>query len=331
MTKKFQWVPDVDRGDWLKRMEGEPFSSTLSVVPSGFAAYVRVFHPVMRERPVPGKTWRDLARATSILDIQNSLVHEPATWAQAAQSFGTVMHPAAQYHKLVRRSPHDLDELKAPDGWRYSIPEEGNLGQTPLTAVSAVLARHTVTPNSGIAAIWEGHGGLISSAGNFHLTSAAGEGLPDQSLGLADSFAYAPLPADQGERSRMNFLPGADSMGRAPGTGVLSYEIATGPKFGLHEDTGRSYFLFEVGAADLADPIWPSRAPWVDAEQFCVQSPSILWPDDYSWVLATEIDYDSTLIAGSAALIQDLMQTPGLEVLPICTDVDLSWVGDTLN
>ena len=61
------------------------------------------------------------------------------------------------------------------------------------------------------------------------------------------------------------------------------------------------------------------------------QSPSILWPEDHSWVLATEIDFDSTLVAGTAALIRELVQTPGLEVLPIRTDADLRWEGDVLN
>ncbi|XBH21353.1 hypothetical protein V5R04_14245 [Jonesiaceae bacterium BS-20] len=339
MASNFKWVPDVDRGEWLRSIESEAMDIILSIVPRGYPAYARVFHPVTRDRPVPGKTWQDLDRATSLIGVQQSLVHEPTSWAQSAQSFVTVMHPAAQYHKLVQRTPRDLDGLRAPDGWRYSIPEEGNLWLDPLTALSAVLARHTATPNSGIAAIWEGHGGLVSSAGVFHLASAAGEELSSQPLDLAeavmpdlpDLFTYAPLPEDQGERSRMNCLLGIDPTEPVPGTGVLSREIATGPKFGLHEDSGRSYFLFEVGATDLADPTWPSRAPWVDAEQIWVQSPNILWPDDRAWVLATEIDFDSTLIADSNELINELLQTPGLEARAISPNVNLTWAGDTLN
>lgn len=61
------------------------------------------------------------------------------------------------------------------------------------------------------------------------------------------------------------------------------------------------------------------------------QSPSIVWPDDHSWVLATEIDFDSTLVAGTTALIRELAQTPGLEVLPISSDSDLTGDGDVLN
>lgn len=61
------------------------------------------------------------------------------------------------------------------------------------------------------------------------------------------------------------------------------------------------------------------------------QSPSILWPDDHSWVLATEIDFDSTLLAGTRALVHELVETPGLEVLPVRPDADLTRDGDVLN
>lgn len=116
----------------------------------------------------------------------------------------------------------------------------------------------------------------------------------------------------------------------APGTGVLPPEVAAGPRFELHGDTGRSYVLFEAGAHDFADPTWPVRAPWVD-EPVWAHSPSILWPDDHAWVLATEIDFDSTLVAGTTALVRELVRTPGLEVLSLRTDADLTWDGDALN
>ena len=115
-----------------------------------------------------------------------------------------------------------------------------------------------------------------------------------------------------------------------PGSGLLSHKIATGPPFELHASTGRSYVLFEAGANDFADTAWPDRAPWVDNGMWA-QSPSILWPDDHAWVLATEIDFDSTLVAGTRALVRELVQTPGLEVLPIPTDANLTWDGDVLN
>ena len=57
MTGEFTWVPEVERGDWLKAMETEQFASLLSIVPAGYEAYARVFHPVQRHRPRGERTW----------------------------------------------------------------------------------------------------------------------------------------------------------------------------------------------------------------------------------------------------------------------------------
>ena len=346
MTDKFTWVPEVERGDWLKAMETEQFASLLSIVPAGYEAYARVFHPVQRHRPRGERTWAQFDAQAYVgrdPDGPEELETEATTWAHAAASFGTTMHAAAQFSRLVRTDRRDYSDRIAPDGWRYDVPEEGCLETPALAALSTVLAKHTTTPHDGIAAIWEGWGGLVSAAGRASFTFTAvladeGE-QPNQASKTADSLvaepslpvAFDPWPEDPELSAMLSMHLETDQDEPEPGTGTLPREIAVGPRFGLHEDTGRSYILFEVGATDLADPAWPKRAPWIDDDQFCVSSPSILWPNDRSWVLATEIDYDSTLIAGSAALIQELLQTPGLEVLPIDPHADLSWTGDTIN
>jgi len=102
------------------------------------------------------------------------------------------------------------------------------------------------------------------------------------------------------------------------------------PRFELPVGAGRGYVLFKVGARDFADSSWPRQAPWV-RDEFWYQSPNLLWPEDHAWMLASEIDFDSTLIAGTTALISELVRTPGLEVLPIRTDADLTWDGDAIN
>ncbi|AWB87619.1 hypothetical protein [Mycetocola zhujimingii] len=304
MAERFEWVADVPRGEWLRSVEVESWGSILSIVPRGFEAYARVFHPVERDRPRATKTWLGVTGSTYFADgadIAGSLETERATWSQVAESFGTTMHAEAQYARLVRRDDGDADSVMSPDGWRYGPTSLGCLDAVSLAAASAVLARHTSTPDAGIAAIWEGWGGLVSSAGFASLTLAGSDGLPASS-GLEPE----------------------------PGSGLLAREVASGPRFDLHGGTGRHYVLFEVGANDLADAAWPNRAPWV-REVMWAQSPSILWPDDHAWVLATEIDFDSTLVAGTTALIRELVRTPGLEVLPLRTDADLTWDGDGIN
>ena len=343
MPDRFEWVPDIRRGEWLRPVEAEPFGSILSVVPRGFQAYARVFHPVERDRPHDTKTWQGIDERTyfdGVDDIAAALETERTTWAKVAASFGTTMHFEAQYAQLARRDHGNANVAIAADGWRYAAPLEGCIDAASLAAASAVLARHTRTPDAGIAAVWEGWGGLVSSAGVAYLAIETSDGqparYPDESPAhiddpsLRERLAAAAQLGITGARSLIGSLPLLGQGDPEPGSGLLAREVAAEKRFDLHGSTGRHYVLFEVGANDFADIAWPGRAPWVD-EPMWAQSPSILWPDDHAWVLATEIDFDSTLVAGTTKLIKELMQTAGLEVLAIRTDADLTRDGDRLN
>lgn len=311
MSKRFEWVPDVTSAEWLRGMEAEPFGSVLAIVPRGFEAYARVFHPVVRDRPRDINTWLGIDESGDfgVTDIAAALESETVTWAMAAASFDTTMHAEAQYARVVRCASGDIGGgVIAPDGWRYEAAPEGSLDARSLAAVSGVLAQHTGTPDAGIAAIWDGWGDLLSSSGAASFAFATSEGF------INDSADEARIRAHNNKT----------------GSNLLSSEVATGPRLDLHGNTGRHYILFEGGASVFADPAWPEAAPWVDNVSW-TQSPSILWPDDHSWVLATEIDFDSTLIAGTTALIYQLLETSGIEVHPLRPDADLSWGGDQVN
>ncbi|MGP5073865.1 hypothetical protein ACTXI0_15855 [Arthrobacter rhombi] len=340
MSERFEWEPDLARGEWLRPMEAESFGSLLSVVPRGFEAYARVFHPVERDRPRETKTWLGLDESAffeGVRDIGASLETERATWTDAAASFKTTMHAEAQYASLLRRDYGHAGGAIAADGWRYGDSSEGCLDADSLATVAQVLARHTSTPDAGIAAIWEGWGGLMSSAGVGRFIFEEHEGMPVRYTDeapvardeqpLRDRLTKAARRWSARMRSLREALPRREPK---PGSGLLAREIAAGKTFELHGGTGRNYILFEAGANDFADAAWPAHAPWVD-EDMGAQSPSILWPDDHAWVLATEIDFDSTLIAGTARLIRELERTPGLEVLPIHTGAGLSCEGDAIN
>ena len=324
MAEPFAWVPDVSRGEWLRSMESEPFGSILSVVPAGFEAYARVFHPVQRDRPRDTRTWHGVDHVThfqGVQDLDDAIETQWTTWAATAASFGTRLHPEAQFARLVRQGPGPADDVTGPDGWRYFPPQEGCLEAAVLSVAAAVLAEHTTTPTAGIAAVWDGWGGLTSGAGRMQLVLTSSR---PRRLAVAARQGVARV------RDALRHRFGT-SLGQAePGTGILPREVATGPRFDLHGGTGRNYVLFEAGAADFADVGWTARAPWVDGAIWA-QSPSIIWPDDRAWVLATEIDFDSTLVAGTRALVEELVQTPGLEVLPVPTDAGLGWQGDALN
>jgi hypothetical protein len=59
--------------------------------------------------------------------------------------------------------------------------------------------------------------------------------------------------------------------------------------------------------------------------------PSIWWPDDHSWCVATEIDLDSTYVGGSSECIARLMEEPALEVLPAALEDRIDLSADTIN
>lgn len=74
------------------------------------------------------------------------------------------------------------------------------------------------------------------------------------------------------------------------------------------ELSGRSYLL---ACGPLGDVMQSALdKPWD-------QSPNLWWPNDRSWIVATEIDYAWTYVGGSAALIDGILDDPKLEALPM--------------
>jgi hypothetical protein len=89
---------------------------------------------------------------------------------------------------------------------------------------------------------------------------------------------------------------------------------------------GREYLLGQ-GPLDAALGIGHQVTDdWFDA-----QSPNLFWPADRAWCVATEIDFDSTLVGGSDQLIDDLLATPTLEAWPMESDDSLQADADHIN
>lgn len=88
----------------------------------------------------------------------------------------------------------------------------------------------------------------------------------------------------------------------------------------------RKYWVFRGSMAEFVRP------PWFDAEWgHSEQTPNLAWPADRSWCMASEIDFDSTLVGGTAELISAVVHSSGLESLEVTPSSDLSWQGDTIN
>ncbi|MBN6191509.1 hypothetical protein JQN58_32065 [Aneurinibacillus sp. BA2021] len=323
---RMEWMADPSPGAWLRdRLDDDVTASMHGVVPRGFPAYARVFHPgVVRslpDRPYPTpEEWERLPEPERRrLDAQFS--GERVTWADTAAVFGTTMHALAQWQRIVR-TPVDGDWRTriGPDGREYNAPAEGELDPDLLSVLAGHLAAHTATPDAGVAALWEGWGGLVGFFGQT----------PSRAfLGFDDD------PHHRAMLERSTHDPFNNGF-RKPTwqEGILSREISEGPRLRLPQ---RDHVPFTAGASEFADPDWVLRAPWRDlaAEEHgfppSAQSPSLLWPDDRAWVLVSEIDFDSTIVAGSPELIRAICTDERLEALALREGADLTWDADEVN
>jgi hypothetical protein len=88
----------------------------------------------------------------------------------------------------------------------------------------------------------------------------------------------------------------------------------------------RDYILFSGPLEAAMD-----QGHWPSPDWFVPQSPSLIWPRDNSWCLATEVDFDSTLIGGDRDLIDAVLSAPDLETMPVEPEDRLDSGGDAIN
>jgi hypothetical protein len=124
-------VQDVAPAAWLHERLwtwGREGVRVGSVIPEGFAAYARVFHPIERERP--------------------DGTQERVRWSTVAAENGRTVHHEMQRHLIA-----------APPGATVSIEYGGrSLDEGTCAALAAVLARFTSKPESCCFGLWSGYG-----------------------------------------------------------------------------------------------------------------------------------------------------------------------------
>lgn len=165
--------------DWIADQQA-PFGSGISaIVPNGFQAYARVFHPAVDKN------------------------NEPMRWADVAAKSGRTMHRLAQFHAINRHAITAVDP--AVNG-----PENGNLVPHLLKLLCATLSGYTHTPASCFFCLWEGYGWLDpgQSGRGVVFTPIGYSGPPPPPFGYSDEvpeFIRAAVMAE----SRV-YLPGRD-------------------------------------------------------------------------------------------------------------------------
>ena len=66
-------------------------------------------------------------------------------------------------------------------------------------------------------------------------------------------------------------------------------------------------------------------------DRLLVEPPSLVWPADRAWFVASDTDLDSTYLGGSAALIEALLEHSGLEVWPVAATDLITFDSDRIN
>jgi hypothetical protein len=131
----YETAPDATAADWIALGLRGFAESVLSLVPAGFEAYARIFHPAARAEAPTRVRWQEVATAN-----------------------GRVAHPAMQWPSIVKT--HGFADGGSQPGLWDQEPDEGCLPEALRPLLAAVLTRHTATPEKCWFAIWDGYGSL---------------------------------------------------------------------------------------------------------------------------------------------------------------------------
>ncbi|WP_156163729.1 hypothetical protein [Demequina subtropica] len=216
------------------------------------------------------------------------------TWAELASALGRTAHPLMQWHALAREAV-----VRWGDGWEVDQPEQGAFEPELFARLVPALLEATSTPDDAVVGFWTGSSGLHPGGRHVVVATEAAAGL--------EATALAQLPMI--DASIVDAIDAGD---------VLALP-------------GREYVLLGGALAELADPDWGFAAGVGWWASFRDPTPQLVWPRDHAWLVATEVDFDSTLVAGARGLIDAVVAVPGLESFEVGPDDDLTSDGDVVN
>jgi hypothetical protein len=104
---------------------------------------------------------------------------------------------------------------------------------------------------------------------------------------------------------------------------ILKGALAAVDQIAVSSRHGFSFRVYPKGQApppDQEPPEWWHR-----------EVPNLIWPEDRSWFVASEEDFDSTVLGGSRLLIDALFASPELEAYEVDPEVSLQEDADKLN
>lgn len=217
----------------------------------------------------------------------------PVSWAEVCRRLGRTPHPLMQWRSVAGVRQHDVVEGRWPRRRRYTTSTSEWAGLEPDEGN---------LPAPVLADLLEVLAGFTDAGVDCYHALWEGWGWLD------------------GRGVRYLVAEGSPPAPHPPP--ALPEDVLAGPRLVLPE---RAYLLFRgllEASRRMGDDL---------GGRFRPQSPNLLWPEDRSWCVATEIDLDSTLVAGPQALVDAVLAHPGLEAWPVGPDDDLTREGDRVN
>lgn len=136
----FQQASDITAAAWVTNSLQGFATNVVSIVPAGFPAYARIYHPA----------WRTQNNARS-----------QVRWSEMAQANNRVAHRAMQWPSILGSYDFSQQHLQsATSDILLEQPNEGSLPPEMARLLWQVLAHHTTTAATCWFAVWEGFGCL---------------------------------------------------------------------------------------------------------------------------------------------------------------------------
>jgi hypothetical protein len=129
-------VDDVSSADWIVAGVRDFEHDVGSLLPVGFAAYARVFHPALRR--LDGDDWAEVS------------------WSQVAAANGRVAHASMEWIAITGEWRY-LEGDAQPGIWDRA-PSTGSLPNRQARALADVLRHFTEKPSECWFAVWDGIG-----------------------------------------------------------------------------------------------------------------------------------------------------------------------------
>ena len=289
-------LTDLRCGEWVVERAGT-WATVGGVAGTGFEAYARLLHPI--------EVRRDDLTTTDQWGQHPTVEEALWPWSAVAARNGRVMHPLVQWRRLT----DDESLMDFADGWVLAQSREGWLDPRLFAALTTHLAVATTTPDDVVIGIWNGWG--FENRGSFYTSSA------DDDEG----------DSDESERNRA----WVERMMRASATSVSPEMLDAVTRDRVLEYPGRGFVLLQGSLGELSDPDWGYTAGigWMPDRPD--PTPQMFWPSDHAWIVASEIDWDSTIVAGSRELVDAVLADQAFEAFEVQENDMLTWDGDHIN